>query len=283
MIADVFDFVSEAWDATGGKVVDVASDVFEALPVSGPLRDLVNGPLRDFAKTPVGLTVLRALASSFYGPLSWTLGPQLATLAWATPGLFRGEPFEKAWFDEVKWRAEKTGEMLAPGAYEAQLNELLGKLAKELGPGEFLVGSVQEIAKRFGVRDDVAAMGRAFWNKLELPGREDFDPVSGRQRVPRLGTTAFDVSKLQTQVAGTAAKALALSSARGGVQDAQTVVASKALAGRGWVAPELVVSAPASVAAGAPPGPRKAAGDVLLVVTVGAAAAALVWFYVGER
>jgi hypothetical protein len=294
----IVDFAEDAWDATGGKVVDLASNVFEALPVSGPLKDLVNGPLRDFANTAVGKTVLRAVASSFFGPLSWHIGPQLASVAWALPGLFRGEPFEKAWFDEVKWRTEKTAEILAPGAFEgAGFEDLFGKMWAEFLPGVDILESARELADRFGVREDLAAYAKALWNRVSPDAlyalRDRFDIVTGREMMGGRGSELFDVSQLQTTVSGRAAGAYAAQFAVSNFEagDIPSVVsgaaARAASQGFGIGVPDLDAFAPApvAVAVSAPSSAErnKKIGDVVLAGTVVAAVGALVWYFGWEK
>lgn len=171
-------FGSDIWDAAE-DVVKKALAVVEDVPGLNELREAA----KDFANTAVGKTVLRAMATSFYGGLAWTLGPQLASVTFALPGLFRGEPFEKAWFDEVKWRTEKTAEILGAdvGALIGrQISETLLKLGKDVGVGRLIDDGVQELARRYNIREDVAAMVKSLWNKIDLPRSARFDPVTGR-------------------------------------------------------------------------------------------------------
>lgn len=198
-------FLEDAWNATGGRVVDVATDVFEATPVAGPLKDAVNGPLRDFANTPTGQTVLRAIATALYseaaGALYWAsvpFGAQLATVVWAFPGLMRGDDFDRAWLLEVKDRGQKTAEILGPGVLDAfgtQLSETLQRLGDEYGVGNLVDLTAKELSSRFSIREDVAALALSLWNKIPVPPLDKYDPITGK--APKFGrTTAYDAASV---------------------------------------------------------------------------------------
>lgn len=179
-VASIFE---DAWDAVTETVSDAwdgVGDAVRALPGGAQLLEAA----RDFANTSTGLTVLRAFSTMLYGSIAWTLGPQLASVAFAVPGLFRGDRFEQAWLTEVKWRAEETAKIAGPGivdAWGAQLSGALQKLAAQYDVGDLVSMAAPELAKRFNVREDVAAFALAIWNRVQLPSRNEFDPVSGRQ------------------------------------------------------------------------------------------------------
>lgn len=180
---DIADTVEDAVDT----VTDTAGDIISVIPGGDPLlgamHDLVTGPLRDFAKTGVGAVVLKAIASSFTGATAWTLGPQLASIFWATPGILRGDSFEEAWISEFKDRVEQTVEIVGvPEEITGQFGELLKLLPDYFQPGEIITASAKELASRFHVREDVAEFAKSFWNHAELPSwRGRYDPATGRE------------------------------------------------------------------------------------------------------
>lgn len=118
-VADVVkDTASSAVDAA----VDVAKKALEPIGLQGLPDDvtrfigsLVTGPLKDFANTDVGRAVLRAFATSQYYYLAPILGPQLAAIAFAFPGLAQGKEPVKAWVDEFVYRVRTTGAMISSG------------------------------------------------------------------------------------------------------------------------------------------------------------------------
>lgn len=306
VIGNIFE---DAWDLVSGAASDVwegAGDAVRALPGGDALLEAS----RDFANTSTGLTVLRAFSTTLYYSIAWPLGPQLASVAFAVPGLFRGDDFFQAWLSETKYRAETAVEMVGPGVidtFSSQLGDTLQKLANEYGVGELADLGVAELAKRYNVREDVAATALSLWNKVRLPpGKGEFDPVTGRQ----LG--AWQAAPKMLQLAS--CDAYADRRRRFGEKDPRPDIANqlraaceaspeaRALAAReyqllygarewealGYADRERAALARAGVsttAAGEPvPRPRTStAGDVALVALVGAAGAALVWFYVGDR
>lgn len=165
-----------AWSAVTGA--------FESTPLYGPLKDAVEGPLRDFAKTSYGKLVLRAITTQWYGPIAWTIGPQLAAVVFAFPGLMRGESFEDAWLLEFKWRAEKTAETLGPGVLEvfgAQLKEAMTALGDEFEVGELANRTAEELAARLNIREDVAQFAIDLWNRTGPTPRDAFNVTTGKR------------------------------------------------------------------------------------------------------
>lgn len=176
------DKVEDVWDATGAHGVDAAEAAIRAVPGGDELIEAAG----DFAHTAVGVVVLRAFSSMLFGSIAWAVGPQLASVTFAVPGLFRGDRFDEAWLTEFKWRVEKTAETLGPGIVDIfgeQLKDTLIKLASDYGiqADELIDMGVQEVAKRFDIREDVAAFAISIWNKIPTPPRSEFDPATGRQ------------------------------------------------------------------------------------------------------
>lgn len=122
MSLDPFEIAGDIIKAGGDVIdaaVDTADDITKALglpPIASDVKDaivdLVKGPLRDFANTDVGRMVLRAFATGLYYQLGPILGPQFAAVAFAVPGVLRGEKFDQAWTTEFIWRVTTTATIL---------------------------------------------------------------------------------------------------------------------------------------------------------------------------
>src|SRR6267142_4323977 len=98
------------WDIPGDAVdavTDVATSAIDAVPGGKAVREAMG----DVADSVAGQIILRAFATSLTGALAWKVGPQLATVAFAVPGLAKGDKFTKAWLDEFSWRVQKTAEI----------------------------------------------------------------------------------------------------------------------------------------------------------------------------
>ena len=185
------DFLSDAWDATGGQVVDVATSAIDNVPGIEWVRELVDGPLKDFANSAVGKVVLRALASSVTGGLDYglgqLLGPQLATIAWAFPGMLAGDSFTSAWTQEFAWRASKVAEILgaefAAVRFPEQVKSAFAKLG-ELGAGAAASITDRALAAATGaIREDMAALALDMFNKTDRFRAEDYDDATGRRHL----------------------------------------------------------------------------------------------------
>jgi hypothetical protein len=265
----------DAWNTitkAAGGVVDVAGDVFDAIPGSGPLKDLVNGPLRDFAKTPTGMTILRSIATAMYGPLANSLvywgvpfGAQLATIAWSTPGLLRGERFDEAWMLEFRWRAEKTAEIVGPGildTFGAQLQDALDQLASQFGVGDLVNFTAEQLAKHLGIRVDVAEYAIALWNRVTPPPRDMFDPRTGRRYTPveRSINRGAIIESFTDARAGTTS---AIARLFGGTPAPATTTTPITSSGSTTSSPTRSTTR----------------GDLALALTIVAAAGALVWWH----
>jgi hypothetical protein len=269
---DVWDFVTDA--------TDVASEVFQGLPVAPELfeslKDFIRGPLRDFAKTPYGMVVFRAMSTTIYGPLAWQLGPQLASFVFALPGIVRGQDFFEAWFDEVQWRAQKTAEVLGADALGAEaVSAALGPVRsateklREMVPEDLLNMALSEVADMLGVSDWSAAMALSWlFEQIPVPWRGDFDD-NGNLRVNVGYETSLRLSPWMIK--------------NDAAEVSRFVPWMVAATSTPPVLPDERSAPPPLAVGGAPPNQNKMIGDVLLVGVIGAAACALVWFYVGEK
>jgi hypothetical protein len=277
----IVDWIGDRVSDAGDAFSEVAAVVPFAPELGGALRDVINGPLRDFARTPYGLAVLRAMSTTIYGPMAWTIGPQVASLFFALPGLARGDDFLEAWLTEVQWRAEETAEVLAPGAAQQitpEIQSAATKLAQVL-PEDLRAMALSELAARLKVDEWTAEMARSLALMLPVPRRELFDPITGARR--RSVTLEREASVAER----TRSSMLASWAVRQAPVDERMRSTSFAYlaGGSGGVAPSS-----AAVATTAPdePAPRprtSTAGNVALIGLIGLAGASLVWFYSGDK
>jgi hypothetical protein len=274
----VFDWIGGRVSDAGDAFSEVAAVVPFAPELGGALKDVINGPLRDFARTPYGLAVLRAMSTTIYGPLAWTIGPQVASLAFALPGVVRGDDFLEAWLTEVQWRAEKTAETLAPGASAAltpKIQEAAAAMTKML-PEEVRSLALSELAARLQVDEWTAAMARWFLAQIPMPPRDAFDPVTGALRRYTSRSVSVEERTRSSLLASWAVR-------QAPVDERMRSTSFAHLFGGGGVAPSS-----AAVATTAPdePAPRprtSTAGNVALIGLIGLAGASLVWFYSGDK
>lgn len=187
--------VTSHWHAHGilSSIEDDASNVVNgvvnALHVI-PGVDWAGNELKDFAGTTFGQWFLRILAGSVvYTGLAPYLGPQLASVGFALPGVAKGDKFATAWTQEEIWRISEAAKTLAGQAAQALSDAALAQfepyidaiknLASELeSTADRLIqaagGDVENIGKlvatyvgRFGVQASAHLAGM-------LSAREDF-------------------------------------------------------------------------------------------------------------
>ncbi len=288
---DVVDWVGDRVSDAG----DVFSSVAEVIPftpeLAGALKDVINGPLRDFARTPVGLAVFRAMTTTIYGPIAWTIGPQVASLVFALPGLARGDDFLEAYLTELKWRADETLKYVAPGA-SAKVTEDVQRATEKIVqmlPQEVRGLALNELARRLNVNAWTAAIARwgaaEIWGiadrAFDMPPRDRFDPMTGELRATQraVANTSRAFTDVRSQQTSDAFRAVNPYESRFVDERAnRTSVVARLFGGD---------SAPTPITVAAPePAPRprtSSAGNVALVGLIGLAGASLVWFYVGEK
>lgn len=198
------------WGAVG-DALDAVWDVLDDVPGFDLLGDgvkaIATGPLRDFARTSVGQTVFRAMATAAMattGGLTAGLGPyQVFAMASAAalPGMARGDSFEESLLTENLWRIEETiksggGEVLAaslPPQWQAGLTEIKARagaafgdlpipdaakaLAAQAGldPEEY----ARRLAAELGIREDMAVQAMEMAARLNLMVQEAYDIDTG--------------------------------------------------------------------------------------------------------
>lgn len=257
---DVVDWVGDRVSDAGDVFVDIAKDVPFAPELAGALKDLVNGPFKDIVRSKYGIAVLRALSTTVYGPLAWSIGPQLASIAFAVPGLARGQDFWEAWFTEVSYRAEKSAEYIGGDAAKVATDiKRVVELLLSMPRSEWEGLARRELARRLDVDELTIKLALDIVLGL-LPDPADrarFDPVTGKPVVPRVVPSPWERTFAEKR------------------HQSSSVVS------------RLFGSSPSTAtAAGAPVASRSrtsTAGDVALVGLIGAAGAALVWFYASEK
>lgn len=281
IVGDVVRGVSRAV----GGAVDVTADVGATLgvdvvtsPAYDALREVWDGPVKDFAHTDAGKTLLRAMATGAYFGLVPVLGPQLAAISFAWPGLVRGEALDVAWLTEFSYRVEKTAELLGADV-KVKLGDLLGRVVGQIhgelsrGNREILTWTAEQVADHLSApRVDVVAAALALVKRSldELGSAAEWDPVTGARR-STLASRVATMSTLARSGPLVVARSVALSRAAEAPSTARTLLLTSP---RGGVAPaggESAASSPAS----------RAKQDVLLGAVVIAAVAALVWWYRG--
>ncbi len=268
------DIISDAANAVYG----VASTVVQATPlvntiVDGPLKDLINGPLKDFANTTVGEVFLRALASSLTGGLSNIVGPQLATMAFAVPGLLKGDDFEKAWVDEFNKRLQMLGSSgIDIGPIAQQVPQGVHTLAQHFPVNQVADWSFRGLANNANITDEAGAWALSFWNHNSLPDPSQFDPHTGAFLGlvvnTQLNSTVMRAFQKGTMITTTEADTIKKTTFR--------PVAVSAVSS--YIKANAVVPKPVAAtvkATGAPVAPKKS-NDLLLVGVIGAAVVALV-------
>lgn len=166
MIGDWYNPIDDA-SAVVGAAADITTSAIDTIPGGQDVRlavdSAVTGPVRDFANTAVGRTMLSALASTVTGGLAPVLGPQLATIAFALPGMAAGDDFVTAWTQEFGKRVEQTAAIVGASYAGPLVQEQLSKAQvyldqlKAAGVDPATVG-FQEFAKNAGVSDWTAAV-----------------------------------------------------------------------------------------------------------------------------
>lgn len=277
----LWDVVGDAADAVAAPFVWVAENVPGVSHVVQGAGELVA----DFAKSDAGRVVLRAMATSMTGGLAAIVGPQLATVAWAVPGLLRGEPFDEAWTSEFSYRVEKTAEHFggelgtaAAGLLGEQLARATAALASRLGePGQRLVDmAAPQLAAWLDIREDVAQLAIDLWNRVR-PDRAYLarhDPETGR--APR-AAYGVDASWLTARTPSAAAREQArlttqIVERRAG-PSIQEILALTAGASSS-AAPMAVRASPSPERAAPNPAPQdeRTAPAILVLALIGAAA-----------
>lgn len=205
-----------------GTVEGVVSDVGDT--ISSVVPDVLKDKFKEFAGSTIGHVVLFAASGGAYAILAPTLGPQVAAVAFALPGMAKGENFMKAWTEGFTERItilikyfmstgvpQDQAAQSATNLFTDQMQTVqhyvdsIGGVAK-LGGMDF-----KTLAEKAGVREDVAAeyLANAVGN-LSLPTSYNFDPATGKATGPsnqswqdktRLVAASIDPS-LQTTAAG---------------------------------------------------------------------------------
>ena len=187
MSASLAGFFDDAWDTVtapvrwAGDALESSGEWIRQLPGFEQASDAII----DFAKTPVGLAVFRAMSTSLYGPLAFAIGPQLAAVSFAIPGLIKGDDFDKAWLTEVSWRSEEAAKILAPGIADQYAPELADALEKVVANNPDIKEGLASIAKRLDItREDVTYLAmQKLYGVIDLISPPPaFDPETGQQK-----------------------------------------------------------------------------------------------------
>lgn len=158
---DGFDLIKGAVNT----VADVTTSIIDRVPGGAEARRAIG----DFAKTPAGSFFFRALATVTYQNLAWTaLGPQLASVAFAIPGLASGDGFVESWLREFNWRVSQAAGAIpgfdqATAQFSQQVTTILdkyklGQLGKEL--------TSRAVKELTGFRQDAVDFALSAINKI---------------------------------------------------------------------------------------------------------------------
>jgi hypothetical protein len=144
---DVGDAISDGVDAVG----DVVTSIPGVKQVAGAVDDFVSGPMRDFARTGVGEVIFRAASVALQSAtfaISPLAGQTIGYLAWAVPGLARGEKVDEAFTKEFIYRVEYCASFVAGKAGEAAGKALSQVMAKQLAEG---ASTIIDMGKKAGL------------------------------------------------------------------------------------------------------------------------------------
>lgn len=279
----------------GAPVVKLANDVvssFEDLAAKVPGVSELADVAGDFAKTTVGQIVTRAIATALYGSLAFVVGPQLAAVSFAVPGLMTGEQFDKAWLAEFKWRCEEAAKILGPEVAELfgqELKKAIVDLAERYHVGDRVAETAIELAGKLHIREDVAELAITKFEHAVFD-QEEYDLTTGRKKIEaraRLQEAglAQAVVGFGATAAGIRQAAIVTAGAYGGQSASTLAVKQGSLRAAMALAPAAPMGVPnmTAVRATAPPSTPAIARsrmiqDVALVGVVGAAIGALIWW-----
>lgn len=114
-IAHPADTVASTWHAMTHPLDSaeaVANAVIETIHLV-PGVDWAGDRLKDFANTSFGKTCLQIVATYGYYVLTPYLGSFYSSIAFAAPGVFKGDRFTRAWVSETTWRLAETIKVLS--------------------------------------------------------------------------------------------------------------------------------------------------------------------------
>ena len=284
--SDLVDTVTGA----AGSVVDSLESFASNIPGAPAIAKLVTGPVRDFANTAVGRVVFSAIATSLTGGLAPILGPQLATVAWAFPGLARGQDFVTSWTQELASRASQTGAILGAPAVGDTIGAAITSTTDYLTTngidvavyglddltGKAMQRLTKDVTDAGGKGMDIAsAQILDYARGVLVDGLRQFNPVTGKWEAPVAAATFNATVNVGVGKAQEIAKQALLTSAIASNASITPGVAAAIRAAAG--------SAPAAVSAVAPVSAsptreNQAAWDIALGALVIGAAGALWWY-----
>ncbi len=285
LVDEAGDAISSGWDA----VVDTVPGAREVVDV---VDSVLVGPVRDFAQSGVGRAMLTALATSVTGGLAPVLGPQLATVAFAIPGVAAGDDFITAWTQEFGSRVKQTAEIMGADVVPATWGDQLSKAADYLNKYDIPWNTIDfhTLAKWAGVREDVAAwLVAGATNDMTDYMRHVFDPKTGKDM--GIGESPLEYARrIADQIVRHALEVQARQQAQFRARLSQPVgsfgasLRTNLFPGQTSTPatpPALLPSPVVGVRAVAGPAssPNRVAGDVMLGVVLVAAAGALVYHF----
>lgn len=202
IVSDVASSAEDAWNTA----VDAVPG---ARAVADAVDSVVTGPVRDFAHTAIGQTMFTALASSLTGGLAPLLGPQLATVAFALPGLAKGEDFVTSWTQEFASRVKQTAAILGDQAAADLANHAFDQVSQWIQKAGLDIDwskvDFHALAKQLGIREDFTdlAIAGATGDLTDYLSR-NWDAKTGKE-IPRAPSFAEQMATLTRKIAQQAA------------------------------------------------------------------------------
>jgi peptidoglycan hydrolase-like protein with peptidoglycan-binding domain len=215
-MADMDDFGFSLGFVTNNPISRAVGDAAtSALEVARDAARAVLGTLPGGLGASIEEVVLRAQGTGMYFALVPFMGPQGASVAFAWPGVFRGEAFDKAWFQETLWRSEQAlamsgGDQKLVEAINKQTADGLAKLAGKFPQDVIARMGITEIKQQAQVsRDDVALAIKALADRSERTMAELKALVSAPSFNVQAGTAGSGIAASGGGVLFTADQAVA--------------------------------------------------------------------------
>lgn len=159
---------------------------------------LTNNPiaqaLGDAAKSDFGQFLLQAAATSLTGGLATVVGPQLASVAFALPGMAKGDDFAKAYGSGLIDRVAKTAKILSAGQFDMNgVSDKLGETFEQIKP---TIDSIKNVLPMDQINSFLSSSGSASGIS---------DPTKMLQQIP--GLQNLSIANLTKQLGNKATEA----------------------------------------------------------------------------
>lgn len=181
---------------TIGAFIDIdLGQILSQIPGSDWIADVASS-IGDKAKTPLGFQILFVISAGLSTVLAPIVGPEIATVAFATPGLVAGDSFTKSYVEGMVNAVAITAAVLAavPGlavAFAASVGVAIGGAAGSLG-----VGSIATLIGKWS-NDIVNTINRPEFQQFvnSIGDQAKQAGVSFGDMLNKLGITITDVGQ----------------------------------------------------------------------------------------